>query len=178
MEAENKIDDYDDAKLELAREMIAVYVEISQELGIFDFEPPTDVKILLNTPAARKLEAITIFAETGGGDSQIILDFIQSILMNLYSPRISSLADHYSIPDEFWSTMVGRLIAKALSRLHGNELLTIKEAAQMAGVSKATVSIALDTGKLTAYIDPTAKTHQRRRKVLRSEVLKRWRSKV
>lgn len=74
--------------------------------------------------------------------------------------------------------MVGRLIAKALSRLHGNELLTIKEAAQMAGVSMATASIALDTGKLTAYIDPTARTHQRRRKVLRSEVLKRWRSKA
>lgn len=36
---------------------------------------------------------------------------------------------------ESWSTQTGRLIAKALSRLHGNELLTIKEAAQLAGVS-------------------------------------------
>jgi hypothetical protein len=72
--------------------------------------------------------------------------------------------------------MVGRLIAKALSRLHGNELLTIKEAAQLAEVSIDTVSIALDTGKLTTYIDPTARKRQRRRKVLRTEVIKRWRS--
>ena len=176
METESKKDKYEEAKLELVSDMMAIYVELLDELGILDFEPPTDNKTLLNTPAARKLDTIAVYAETGEGDSQIILDFIRSILMYLYAPRISSLADQYSIPDEFWRTMVGRLIAKALSRLHGNELLTIKEAAQLARVSMATVSIALDTGKLTAYIDPTARKRQRRRKVLRSDVLKRWRS--
>ena len=96
--------------------------------------------------------------------------------MYLHAPAVMSLmkVDWNSIPDEFWSRRTGLLIAKALSRLHENELLTIKEAAQLAGVSMATVSIALDTGKLTPYIDPTARTHQKRRKVLRSEVLKRW----
>ena len=176
MEVEPRKDKYEEAKLELVSDMMAIYVRLLDELGIFEFEPPTDNKTLLNTPAARKLGTIAVYAETGEGDPQIILDFIQSILMYLHAPCISSLADQYSIPDEFWRTMVGRLIAKALSRLHGNELLTIKEAAQLAGVSMATVSIALDTGKLTAYIDPTARKRQRRRKVLRSDVLKRWRS--
>ena len=86
--------------------------------------------------------------------------------------------DWRSIPDEFWSGQTGLLIAKALSRLHGNELLTIKEAAQLAGVRMSTVSIALDTGKLTPYIDPTARKHQKHRKVLRSEVLERLGSKA
>ena len=176
MEVEDKKDIYDEAKLELITDLVAIYAELLDLLGILDFAhlPVTDNKTLLNSPAARKLETIAIYAETGEGESQIILDCIQSILMHLYAPRISSLADQYSVPDEFWRTKVGRLMAKALSRLHGNELLTIKEAAQLAGVSTATVSIALDTGKLTAYIDPAARTHQRRRKVLRSEVLKRW----
>ncbi len=176
MEAEDKTDLYDEAKLELVSDMMAIYAELLDLLGILDFEhlPATDNKTLLNSPAVRKLETIAVYAETGEGNSQIILDFIQSILMYLHAPRISSLADQYSVPDEFWRTLVGRLIAKALSKLHGNELLTIKEATQLAGVSMATVSIALDTGKLTTYIDPTAKTRQSRRKVLRSEVLKRW----
>ena len=178
METESKNDKYEEPKLELVSDMIAIYVRLLDELGILDFDPPTDNKTLLNTPAARKLEAIAVYAETREGDSQIILGFIQSILMYLHAPRISSLADQYSVPDEFWRTLVGRLIAKALSRLHGNELLTIKEAAQLARVSMATVSIALDTGKLTTYIDPTARTYQRRRKVLRSEVLRRWGSKA
>lgn len=171
MEAEPKKDKYDEAKLELVRDMIAIYVELLEELGTFDFEPLTDDETLLNTPAARKLDTIAVFAETGEGDPQTIFAFIQSILMYLHAPRISSLVDQYSIPDEFWSRPTGRLIAKALSRFHGNELLTIKEAAQLAGVRMATVSIALDTGKLTPYIDPAAR---KRRKVLRSEVLERW----
>jgi len=174
MEAEVKKDINDEAKLELVQDLMAIYVELLRELGIFDFEPPVDDKILLNTPAARKLETIAIYAETGEGDPQTISAFIQNILMYLHAPRISCLVDHFSIPDEFWRTIVGRLIAKALFRLHEDELLTIKEAAQLAEVSLATVSKALDTGKLTAYIDPAARTHQRRRKVLRSEVLQRW----
>jgi len=173
MEADPKKDKYDEAKLELVNDMMEKYAGLLQELGI-DFEPLSGDQMLLNTPAARKLDTIAVYAETGEGNPQIIIAFIQSILMYLHAPLSSSLADQYYMPDEFWRTMVGRLIAKALSRLHGNELLTIKEAAQLAGVSMATVSIALDTGKLTAYIDPTARKRQRRRKVLRSEVLKRW----
>lgn len=178
MQAESKGDKYDEAKLELVSDIMAIYVELLEELGIFDFEPPKDDKILLNTPVARKLETIAIYAETGEGDSQIIFAFIQSIFRYSHAPRISSLVDQYFIPEEFWSRRTGRIIAKALSRLHGNELLTIKEAAQLAGVSMPTVSIALDSGKLTTYIDPTARKHQRHRKVLRSEVLQRWGSDV
>ena len=175
MEADPKKDKYDEAKLELVNDMMEKYAGLLQELGI-DFEPLSGDQMLLNTPAARKLDTIAVYAETGEGNPQIIIAFIQSILMYLHAPPVMGLmkVDWHSIPDEFWNKRTGLLIAKALSRLHENELLTIKEAAQLAGVSMATVSIALDTGKLTAYIDPTARKRQRRRKVLRSEVLKRW----
>jgi hypothetical protein len=175
MEVGPKKDKYDEAKLELVNDMMEKYAVLSQELGI-DFEPLSGDQMLFNTVAARKLEAIAIYAETGEGDPQTIFAFIQSVLMYLHAPAVMSLmkVDWNSIPDEFWSRRTGLLIAKALSRLHENELLTIKEAAQLAGVSMATVSIALDTGKLTLYIDPAARKHQKRRKVLRSEVLKRW----
>lgn len=175
MEADPKKGKYDEAKLELVNDMMEKYTGLLQELGI-DFEPTSSGQMLLNTPAAGKLEAIAIYAETGEGDPQTIFAFIQSILMYLHDPPVMSLmkVDWRSIPDEFWSGQTGLLIAKALSRLHGNELLTIKEAAQLVGVSMAAVTKALDTGRLTPYIDPTARKHQKHRKVLRSEVLKRW----
>jgi len=88
MEADPKKGKYDEAKLELVNDMMEKYTGLLLELGI-DFEPTSDRQMLLNTPAAGKLEAIAIYAETGEGDPQTIFAFIQGILMYLHAPLMS-----------------------------------------------------------------------------------------
>jgi hypothetical protein len=67
--------------------------------------------------------------------------------------------------DEF-----GALWAAAFIRCQGDALITISEAAEIAGVSLATMAARVDRGAIHAYIDPTEPNPQRRRRVRRAQV--------
>jgi len=76
----------------------------------------------------------------------------------------------YEIPDSFADTAIGGLWWKALLWCEGDELVTIAEAARLAGVSVQAISQRIDRGDLRAYTDPTARERQGRRLVRRSDI--------
>lgn len=78
----------------------------------------------------------------------------------------------YEIPDSFADTPLGALWWRALLWCEGDELITIAEAAKLAGVSVQAISQRIDRGDLRAYIDPAARERQGRRLVRRSAVAK------
>jgi hypothetical protein len=132
-----------------------------------------DTKALLETPIAKDLQAIAIFVETGEGNPWTVNLLIGRLLNKLFAlPYARGRRRH--VPDEFWVQPIGGLLIKAQCRIFDDQLMTITEAAHLAGVSRATVSIALDKGDITGFIDPAAPRRQGHRRVLRSEVIARW----
>lgn len=76
----------------------------------------------------------------------------------------------YAIPDAWADTPMGSMWWAALVRAEGDALVTISEAASLAGVSVKTLSKRIDAGALRAYVDPSAPQRQGRRLVRRSDV--------
>jgi len=76
----------------------------------------------------------------------------------------------YAIPDAWADTPMGSLWWAALVRAEGDALVTVGEAAALAGVSVKTISSRIDRGALRAYVDPSAPARQGRRLVRRSDV--------
>jgi len=76
----------------------------------------------------------------------------------------------YSIPDEWSDTPMGALWAMAFAKVQGDELITMAQAAEIAGVTVQAIAGRIDRG-LRAYIDPSATNPQKgRRLVRRSDV--------
>jgi hypothetical protein len=76
----------------------------------------------------------------------------------------------YAIPDAWTASPMGALWWAALVRAEGDALVTVAEAARLAGVSVKTLSKRIDRGALRAYVDPSAPARQGRRLVRRSDV--------
>lgn len=76
----------------------------------------------------------------------------------------------YSIPAEWAETDMGTLWWAAHIRAMGDELITIAEAADLAGVSVQAISARIDRGTLRAFTDPSAKQRQAKRLVRRSDI--------
>ena len=76
----------------------------------------------------------------------------------------------YTIPASSYATPMGALWAMALIRTEGDELITIAEAAQLAGVSVQAISQRIERGKLQAFINPFAPERQGRQMVRRRDV--------
>jgi len=77
----------------------------------------------------------------------------------------------YEIPLAWYETPMGALWAAALIWVEGDELITLKEAAELARVSVQAISTRVSRGTLTAYINPLAPRHQGRRLVRKQEVM-------
>lgn len=84
-----------------------------------------------------------------------------------------ALPDHsaYHIPDVWKDTTMGRLWWKAFLWAQKDELITIAEAAALAGVSVAAIS---QSKKLEFFIDPDADKRQGKRLVRRKQVEEVW----
>lgn len=78
--------------------------------------------------------------------------------------------NHYEIPDYFADTPLGFLWWKALLWAEGDELVTIADAAKIAGVTPQAISQRVDRGTLRSFTDPTAPQRQARRLVRRRDV--------
>lgn len=76
----------------------------------------------------------------------------------------------YSIPDQWADTDMGALWWQAQLRCEGDELITIAEAAQVAGVTVQAMSQRVTRGKIRSFTDPLAGKHQGKRLVRRSDV--------
>jgi methylthioribose-1-phosphate isomerase len=71
----------------------------------------------------------------------------------------------YHIPDEFSETPIGALWWRALLWCEGDELITIAEAARLAGVTEAAIG---QSKRIRKFVDPTAPARQGRRLVRRT----------
>ena len=100
-------------------------------------------------------------------DAAEIHDVCQSLAEWLFAIPGESA---YSIPDAWADTPMGALWWAALVRAEGDALVTVAEAAALAGVSIKTLSKRIDRGALRAYVDPSAPQRQGRRLVRRSDV--------
>ncbi len=101
------------------------------------------------------------------GDPGEMQEIAQSMAEWLFS-----LPTHnrYEIP-EFWSdTELGALWWAAVIRNQGDELITLTEAARLAGVTVQAISQRVKTGTLQAFTDPLAPERQGRQLVKRSDV--------
>lgn len=79
----------------------------------------------------------------------------------------------YQIPSQWAETEMGALWWAALIRAQGDELVTIAEAARLAGVSVQAISQRVDRGTLESFFDPfSAGERQGRRLVRRSDVVR------
>lgn len=76
----------------------------------------------------------------------------------------------YTIPDSWAEHPLGQLWHLAMVWLARDELITIAEAAKLAGVTTQAIHQRIAHGKLRAYIDPSAPAHQGRRLVRRQDV--------
>lgn len=77
----------------------------------------------------------------------------------------------YHIPAIWAEHPMGQLWHLAIVLVGGDELITIAEAARLAGISTQAVHGRIARGKLPAYIDPNAPAHQGRRLVRRSDIV-------
>lgn len=78
----------------------------------------------------------------------------------------------YQIPSQWAETEMGALWWAALIRAQGDELVTIAEAARIAGVSVQAISQRIDRGTLEAFVDPfSTGERQGRRLVRRSDIV-------
>lgn len=99
----------------------------------------------------------------------IVAEGIQSIMESLFCRRSAGLYI-YQVPEEFWGTPFGQMVAVARLHIANDELITIAQAAELLGVTTQAVSQAVNVGRLTAYVDPNAPAHQGRRLVSRRDV--------
>ena len=77
----------------------------------------------------------------------------------------------YDTPDWWGDTELGALWWQAVIRIKGDELITISQAAELAGVTVQAISQRIERGKLDAFTDPFAPERQGRRKVRRDDVI-------
>lgn len=76
----------------------------------------------------------------------------------------------YEIPKIWQEHPVGALWWSALIWSQNDELITISEAAKLAGVSVQAISQRVDRGRLESFVDPLANERQGKRLVRRSDV--------
>jgi len=104
-------------------------------------------------------------------EDAVLAEEIQSVFESLFSaPATYS----YVVPDAFWETGLGIMIARAQLWLHGDELVTIADAAKRFGKTVQAVSQAMNDGRLRSYHDPDARQRQGARLISLSEASSLW----
>jgi len=104
-----------------------------------------------------------------GWTEGVLYEGVQDLMERLFCPP--GLGTAYDIPARFWETDLGQMVARAMLWMRGDELITIREAAELRGVSVQAISQAIAAGKLRRYVDPDAPARQGRVLVSRREVM-------
>ncbi|HEY7414085.1 MAG TPA: hypothetical protein VH593_02755 [Ktedonobacteraceae bacterium] len=164
---------YDQAIAELVHQVDLIRLGLAAELGLEEPHHLLETDALLETPLAKDLQALALFAETGEGNPAAAQQLITLLLNRFFTaPAHPDGPEH--IPQSFWFQPAGSLLARALVRIYQDDLISIQEAARLVFVRRAAICIALDRGELNTYIDPTAEQRRGRRLVRRSQVFA-WR---
>ena len=103
------------------------------------------------------------------GDPAEMQEIVQSMAEWLFSlPTFN----RYDIPAWWSETEMGALWWQAVIRIQGDELITISQAAELAGVTVQAISQRIKTGSLDAFTDPLAPVRQGRQLVRRRDIAK------
>lgn len=146
--------------------------EMQESFGFYQLPILTDDQ-LLTRPLAHSLAQI---ARAAAGQIKEADDFvrgtiyetIQGLMEDLFAPR--GLGTAHQIPATFWDAPLGQMVARAMLWIKGDELINLKEAAKIRGVSVPAISRAVTNGRLTRYVDPDAPQRQGRTLVSKAEV--------
>jgi hypothetical protein len=145
---------------------------LQEDFGIHDLPLLIPADLLL-TPFADEL---ALLARAAAGELQhddfgdgVLMETIQSICEILFANPVVAF---YEIPESFWTSPIGAMIARAQLWLRRDQLITLKEAADLLGLKPPSVTAMTRDGRLTVYVDPDAPNPTRsRRLVSRVEVL-------
>lgn len=121
--------------------------------------PPADLDELFQSRLAEDLILIARAAagELGRDKAAQLADCIWSLFKRLYFlNRLKEEQLLRSIPEPFWTSNLGKMVARALLWLRADDLITIREAAQLVDLRIPTIRQCLDMGKLTPYYNPDA----------------------
>lgn len=117
-------------------------------------------------------EALAYIAKAAAGElprDPAIVDEVyeacQSLAECLFA--VPGLGASYTIPQEFWQTPLGQMVARAFVWLEGDELITITEAARISGLKLSSLVSRIDRGKIRSYPDPSAANPQRGGRLVR-----------
>ena len=134
---------------------------------------------LLTPPNLRQLMVANLIADIARAAAGEITDRayageihegVQEICERLFAaPGAGSF---YHVPEEWWESPFGAMVARALLWCQGDELITIAEAARIAGVSPQAIQNRIASGALRAYVDPDVPGRQGHRLVARGSVEK------
>jgi len=167
-----------DKVTQIVKEFSAAYWEqLRRQVGQFvpgaDMKLPYDIWIDNVLERTMEPQEWLVMARYGAGlieaDSAYIYEICQGVAEWLFAvPNAST----YTIPDTFSDTPFGALWAAAFVRVQGDNLITITEAAVLAGVTVQAISGRIDRGTLKAYMDPMATNPRNgRRLVKKSDVV-------
>ena len=120
------------------------------------------------TDTLAEIARVAIGEITDEDDLAIVYEGVQGLMELLFAPP--GLGSAYTIPAGFWDTPLGQMVALAMLRIRGDDLITMAEAAEIKEMTVAGISRAIDDGRLRAYHDPAAPARQGRRKVSLREV--------
>lgn len=147
--------------------------EMQESFGFHQLPLLTDDQ-LLTRPLADTLAEI---ARAAAGEIQhsedgfaegVVYQGIQGLMEALFCPP--GLTAYDPPPAHWWETDLGHMVARALLWIKADELISLKEAAEIRGVSVPAISRAVQNGRLTRYVDPDAPKRQGRTLVSRAQV--------
>lgn len=176
-EAEDEDDDEDDEFPARYRDTILDFLgeylgRLSSELSSsYDAEVGElpEGEELLDTPLARRLGEIARAAEgrmsRESGALMALDEDVADLLRRLFGEETRR-----TIPESFWDTPLGTMVARALLWRWEGELITIQEAVELTGLTHQGLKNAIDRGGLAAYYNPDAPQRQGRVLVRRVEV--------
>jgi hypothetical protein len=73
-------------------------------------------------------------------------------------------------PDEFWATPVGYMVLRALMWAEQDQLISLRDAAEISGMSLSVLSQRISRGQIPGYRDPKEKNPQRARRIRLSDL--------
>jgi hypothetical protein len=143
--------------------------EMEQEFGLYDLPHMAD-EDLVATMIAEKLAQIAHAAagdyDRGNEDlAGEVYECCQTLAEHLFA--VPGLGSSYTIPKTFWDAPLGQMIAVAFIWVEHDQLITIGEAARLAGTSISTISSRVARGALRSYPDPNAPNPQKARRLVR-----------
>lgn len=99
---------------------------------------------------------------------------LQRVMRAVSAPLASTRAP---LPNTFWDTTLGVLVARTRWWISSDELLTISNAAALAfgentQPNRMRITRAIDRGELESFPDPSAANPQHNKRVLKAEVLR------